>query len=145
MATHSSILAWRNPWIEEPGELQSIRLQRVRTTERISTAVGSAVKNLPANAGEEGLILGSGRSLGEGNGNPIQYSCLGNSTNGGAWRATVHGIAKSQTQLACTHPPGYNVHHSPYKQEAGLGCNPSDQDYVTLSRSLSTLNLSILI
>ena len=109
---------------------------------------GSVVKNPPANSGDArdmGSTPGSGRSLGEGNGNPIQYSCLGNSTNGGAWRATVHGIAKSQTQLACTHPPGYNVHHSPYKQEAGLGCNPSDQDYVTLSRSLSTLNLSILI
>ena len=94
MATHSSILAWRIPWTEEPGELQSIRLQRVRTTERISTAVGSAVKNLPANAGEEGLILGSGRSLGEGNGNPIQYSCLEHPVDRGAWLATVPGVTK---------------------------------------------------
>ena len=45
---------------------------------------GSAVKNLPANAGDEGSISGSGRSPGEGNGNPLQYSCLGNPTDRGA-------------------------------------------------------------
>ena len=45
------------------------------------------VKNLPANAGDIGLISGSGRSPGEGNGNPLQYSCLGNSMDRGAWKA----------------------------------------------------------
>ena len=55
---------------------------------------GSVVKNLPASAGHLGLIPGSGRSLGEGNGNPLQYSCLGNFMDIGAWRATVHGVAK---------------------------------------------------
>jgi len=55
---------------------------------------GSVVKNLPASAGHLGLIPGSGRSLGEGNGNPLQYSCLGNFMDRGAWRATVHGVAK---------------------------------------------------
>ena len=49
------------------------------------------VKNLPANAGASSLIPGSGRSPGEGNGNPLQYSCLGNPTDRGAWRAIVHG------------------------------------------------------
>ena len=53
---------------------------------------GSAVKNLPANAGDAGLILGSGRSPGEGNGNPRQYSCLENSMDRGAWETTVHGV-----------------------------------------------------
>ena len=53
------------------------------------------VKNLPANAGDVGLIPELGRSLGEGNGNPFQYSCLENPTDRGAWRATVHGVAKS--------------------------------------------------
>ena len=52
------------------------------------------VKNPPANAGDAGLIPGSGRSLGEGNGNPLQYSCLGNPMSRGAWWATVHGVAK---------------------------------------------------
>jgi len=51
-------------------------------------------------AGAEGLIPGSGRSLGEGNGNPLQYSCLGNPKDRGAWQATVHGAAKSQTRLS---------------------------------------------
>ena len=46
------------------------------------------------------MILGSGRSSGEGNGNPLQYSCLENSMNGGAWWATVHGVTKSQTRLS---------------------------------------------
>ena len=61
------------------------------------------VKNLPANArdtGDVGLIPGLGRSSGEGHGNPLQYSCLKNSMDGGAWYATVHGVAKSQTGLS---------------------------------------------
>ena len=56
------------------------------------------VKNLPANAGDikdTGLIPGSGRSPGEGNGNPPQYFCLKNPTDRGAWQATVHGITKA--------------------------------------------------
>ena len=60
------------------------------------------VKNLPANAGDSrvmGSIPGLGRSPGEGNGNPIQYSCLGNPMDRGAWQATVLGVAKSQTRL----------------------------------------------
>ena len=58
---------------------------------------GSVVKNLPASAGATrgvGLSHGSGKPLGEGNGNPLQYSCLGNPMDRGAWRATVHGVAK---------------------------------------------------
>ena len=52
------------------------------------------VKNLPANAGDVGLILGLGRSPGEGNGNPLQYSGLGNPMDREAWQVTVHGFAK---------------------------------------------------
>ena len=64
---------------------------------------GSVVKNPPASAGDAGdlgSIPGSGRSPGEGNGNPLQYSCLGNPMDRGAWGATVHGVAKSRTQLS---------------------------------------------
>ena len=57
---------------------------------------GSEVKNPPVNAGDAGSIPRSGRSPGEGNGNPLQYSCLENYRDKGAWRATVHGVAKSQ-------------------------------------------------
>ena len=55
---------------------------------------GSAIKNLPANAGDLGLIPGLGRSPEEGNDNPLEYSCLGNSMDRGAWQATVHRVAK---------------------------------------------------
>ena len=55
------------------------------------------VKNLSANAGDARLILGLGRSPGEGNFNPLPYSCLGNPMDRGAWWATVRGVAKSQT------------------------------------------------
>ena len=52
------------------------------------------VKNPPANAADMGSVPGSGRSLGEGNGNPLQYSYLGNPMDRGAWWATVHGVEK---------------------------------------------------
>ena len=57
------------------------------------------VKNPPANAGDAGSIPESERSPGEGNGNPLQYSCLGNPLDRGAWRAAVHGVTKNRTQL----------------------------------------------
>ena len=59
----------------------------------------SVVKNPPANAGDTGLISGLGRSPREGNGNPLQYSFLGNPMDRGAWQAMVHRVAKSQRQL----------------------------------------------
>ena len=55
------------------------------------------IKNLPANAGDMGLIPGPGRSPEGGNGSPLQYSCMGNPMDRGAWWASVHGVAKSQT------------------------------------------------
>ena len=56
-----------------------------------------ALRNLPANAGDTDSIPGLGKSPGEGNGNPLQNSCLENPMDGGAWQAIVHGVAKSQT------------------------------------------------
>ena len=58
---------------------------------------GSVVKNLPASTGDAGSVPGSGKSPGEGNGNPLQYSCLGNPMDRGAWEATVYGTTKSRT------------------------------------------------
>jgi len=69
---------------------------------------GLAVKNLPANAGDagdSGLIPGSGRALGVGYGNPLQCSWLGNPMDRGAWRATVHGVAKSWAWLRLNTTP----------------------------------------
>ena len=64
---------------------------------------GSVVKNPPANTGDSRdtrLIPGSEQSPGEGNGDPLQYSCLGNPMERGAWQATVHGVKKSWTWLS---------------------------------------------
>jgi len=60
---------------------------------------GSVVKNPPVKAGDLDLIPGSGRSPGEGNGNLLQYSCLKNPMDRGAWQAAVHGVTKSWTRL----------------------------------------------
>ena len=71
----------------------------------------TVVKSLPANAGNAGLTPGLGRTLGEGNGNPLQYSCLGNPMDRGAWRATIHGVAKESdtTQRLNNSPPGITL------------------------------------
>ena len=61
---------------------------------------GSDSKASAYNVGDLGSIPGSGRSSGEGNGNPLQYSCLENPTDARAWWATVHGVTKSRTQLS---------------------------------------------
>ena len=70
--------------------------------EQGASQVALEVKNLPANAGDirdSGLTPNSGRSPGGGHGNPLQYSCLETSMDGGAWQTTVHGVAKSRTRL----------------------------------------------
>ena len=61
---------------------------------------GSIVKDLPAKAGDVGSIPGLGRSPGEGNGNPLQYSCLENPMDRGAWQATVYGVTKKSDTMA---------------------------------------------
>ena len=66
----------------------------------IQLSTGSEVKESAYNVGDLGSIPGSGRSPGEGKGNPLQYSCLENPMDGGAWWATVHRVAKSRTRLS---------------------------------------------
>ena len=58
------------------------------------------VKNMPANARDAGLAPGPERFPGEGNGNPLQYSCLENPKERGAWQTRVHGVPKTRTQLS---------------------------------------------
>ena len=91
-ATHSSILAWRIPWT-----VYSMGSQRV-IHDWMTFTSGWVVKNTLANAADTGLIPGSGKSPGEGNGSPLQYSCLGNTMERGAWWAIVHGVTKELTQ-----------------------------------------------
>ena len=71
---------------------------------------GSVVKNSPTNAGHAGSIPGSGRFPGEGNGNPLQYSCLENPMDRGTWQATVHGVAESDMTEVTEHST--HEHHS---------------------------------
>ena len=80
MAPHSSTLAWKIPWMEEPGRLQSMGSLRVGMTEQL---------HFPFSLSR----------IGEGNGNPLQCSCLENPRDGGAWWAAVYGVAQSRTQL----------------------------------------------
>ena len=80
MATHSSVLAWRIPEAGEPGGLQSMVWLRVGTTERLHFHFSLSC-------------------IGEGNGNPLQCSCLENPRDGGAWWAAVYGVTQNRTQL----------------------------------------------
>ena len=79
---------------------------------------GSNGKESACNAGDPGLIPGLGRSPGEGNSTPLQCSCLENSMDRGAWRATVHGVRKSWTQLSDEH---FHFHNA-YETSAKRGC-----------------------
>ena len=97
MATHSSILARKIPWTEEPGNLQTMGRKGLDRTEHGFPA-GSVGKESACNSGDPGLMPGSGRSPAGGDGNSLQYSCLKNSMDREAWRATVHRIAKSRKQ-----------------------------------------------
>ena len=128
MAPHSSTLAWKSPWMEEPGRLQSMGLLRVRYDWAISLSLFTFMHwrrqwhptpvLLPGKS--HGLRSLEGCSLwgrwesdtteqlhfyfslsciGEGNGNPLQCSCLENPRDGGAWWAAIYGVAQSQTRL----------------------------------------------
>ena len=86
-----------SPW-DSPGKNTGCLISHLPTLLKghadLSFPGGSVVKNLSANVGDLGSIHGSGRSPGEGNGNPLQYSWLGNPMDRGAWWATVHGVEK---------------------------------------------------
>ena len=116
MATHRSILAWEIPWTEEPGGLQSMGLQKSQTwlsTEKAMAPHSSTLAwKIPWTEEPGGLqsmgLLWVGHDwatslslscIGEGNGNPLQYSCLENPRDGGAWWAAVYGVAQSRTRL----------------------------------------------
>ena len=78
MASHSSTLAWKIPWKEEPGGLQSMGREELDTTERLHFSLSCT---------------------GEGNGNPLQCSCLENPRNREAWWAAIYGVTQSRTRL----------------------------------------------
>ena len=105
MAPHSSTLAWKIPWTEEPGGLQS--MGSLRVGHNWATSLSLVVsKESACNTWDLDLIPGWGRSPGEGNGNPLQYSCLENPMDRGAWQAISMGLQESDTTerlSTCTH------------------------------------------
>ena len=109
METYSSVLAWRTPWTVWKGK----KIQNWKVSLQVWRCIIAShwtvdlhfpkVKNLPTNAGyarDVGLIPGSGRSPGVGNGNPLQYSCLKTPMNREGWWVAVHGVAKSWMPLS---------------------------------------------
>ena len=91
MATHFSILAWKIPWTEEPGRLQFMGSQSWTRLMDFTFTFDVAKEAITGNTAKQGEDPPEG-----GNGNPLQYSCLENSMDRGAWKATVHGTAKSR-------------------------------------------------
>ena len=140
MAAHSSVLAWRIPGTGEPGGLPSMGSHRVRHdwSDLAATAAARRDRGLPCSSdskesvcssGDLGSVPRLGRSLWEGNGNPLHYSCLENSMDRGAWWATIHGVAKSQTQKR------YWLYYSSRKRQKG-------EFLTTLIKSLLDLSMS---
>ena len=82
------------------------------------------VKNPPANAGDVGSITGLERSPGEGNGNPLQYSCLGNPMDRGAWQATVYGVAKESDMVTNQQQKSVFLPGESHGQRSLAGCHP---------------------
>ena len=102
---------------------------------------GSVVKNLPTNAGDTrdaGSILGSGRSPGVGNGNPLQYSCLENPIGRRAWWVIDHRVAKSRTQLSVYAHANIHTHTHTHTQRRLEAC--SDISSICLLHVTSCLN-----
>ena len=97
MATHSSILACR--WTEEP-DATVHGVTELDMAKWLTVTFNECVIESACNAEDPGSIPGSGRSPGEENGNPLQYSCLGSPVCRGAWQAIVRGVAKSWTWLS---------------------------------------------
>ena len=93
MATHSRILAWKIPWTEEPGGLQSMEWQRVGHNWSKLTHMHTFLYSIKLfwRGIEENSRMGK---TGEGNGNPLQYPCLENPMDRGAWWAAIHGVAE---------------------------------------------------
>ena len=85
-------------WHKDHLELKAIDKEQIESLFNQASQVALVVKNPPANEGDLGLIPGLGRYPGGGHGNPLQYSCLENPMDRGAWQATVHVVTKNQTQ-----------------------------------------------
>ena len=113
MAIHSSTLAWKIPWTEEPGRLQSMGSLRVKRTERLHFHLSLSC-------------------IGEGNANPLQCSCLENPRDGGAWWAAVYGVAQSRTRLKRLSSSS----NSQYQLTSGIGVGGAYPDFLELNMAM---------
>ena len=106
----------------------------VKKKKRLGFPGGSAVKNLPANAGDEGSVPGLGRSSGGGNGNPFHCSCQGNPMDRGAWRAIIHRVVKSHISKNPS-LPGWQHGRVSHCKPSGLATNRSTPSFPLVSFS----------
>ena len=118
LATHSSTLAWKILWTEEPGRLQSMGSLRVRHDWATS------------------LFHFSLSCIGEGNGNPLQCSCLENPRDEGAWWAAIYGVTQSQTWLTWL---------SSSSSRGSGGCHHGEYGHVTPGSCLAGMNLETVV
>ena len=102
MTPSALIFSWCLHWLSSKyGHIHKYHsLDGDHSVHHRASQVGQWLKNLPANGGDTGSTLGWERSSGEGNGNPLQYSCLENPMDRGAWCSVVHGMAKNWTRLS---------------------------------------------
>ena len=123
MAPHSSTLAWKIPWTEEPGGLQSMGSLRVMISHKSLTT-------------ERLHFHFSLSCIGEGNGNPLQCSCLENPRDRGAWWAAVSGVAQSQTRLKRLSSSSSKVYNW------GLPCSTTDKEPACQSKRHTRLGFN---
>ena len=116
MAPHSSTFAWKIPWVEEPGGLQSMGSLESDTTEQLHFHFSLSC-------------------IGEGNGNPLQCSCLENPRDGGAWQAAGYGVAQSRTRLK-----RLSSSSSSSSSKQGFPCGPDGKETVRNVEALGSIS-----
>ena len=130
MATHSSVLAWRIPWTEAPGGLQSMGCKESDMTERLHFDFSVSC-------------------IGEGNGNPLQCSCLEKTRDGAAWWAAVYAVAQSQTRLkrlsSSRHESAVGVHVSPILNPPPSPSHPSGSSQCSPEHPVSCIEPELVI
>ena len=151
MVTHSSIFAWRIPWIEEPSGLQSMGSQRVSHDWAPEQQQIHCTEKLNSHHGVLGSIPGLGRSLGEGNGNPLQYFCLENPhgekslVGYSPWGCKETDMSEQLTMLGhSSEPVALNGMNTSSYWDVGKTCSLARSSRVPFSWEFMSTHLSVL-